>query len=110
MNTSMLRLTLVATWLGCFLVNAHWIDPDTSIKDQTTYAKAKSYVNAAHRPFQLVFSDEFEQDGRTFKDGQDPRWTAINRDDGKRILVSWLYFISGGCQCDPFHIIFLLFT
>jgi beta-glucan synthesis-associated protein KRE6 len=28
-----------------------------------------------------VFSDEFEQDGRTFHDGRDPRWTAINKND-----------------------------
>jgi hypothetical protein len=30
-----------------------------------------------------VFSDEFETDGRTFKDGEDPRWTAINKNDCK---------------------------
>jgi hypothetical protein len=30
-----------------------------------------------------VFSDEFEQDGRTFHDGHDPRWTAINKNDCK---------------------------
>ena len=28
-----------------------------------------------------VFSDEFEQDGRTFHDGNDPRWTAIHKND-----------------------------
>lgn len=28
-----------------------------------------------------VFSDEFNEDGRTFHDGQDPRWTAINKND-----------------------------
>ena len=26
----------------------------------------------------LVFSDEFESDGRTFGDGQDSRWTALD--------------------------------
>jgi hypothetical protein len=28
-----------------------------------------------------VFSDEFEKDGRSFKNGNDPRWTAINKND-----------------------------
>jgi beta-glucan synthesis-associated protein KRE6 len=31
-----------------------------------------------------VFSDEFEQDGRTFHDGKDPRWTAIKKNDCKQ--------------------------
>lgn len=33
-----------------------------------------------------VFSDEFEQDGRTFEDGADPRWTAIDKNDCKDLL------------------------
>jgi len=28
-----------------------------------------------------VFSDEFNEEGRTFNDGKDPRWTAINKND-----------------------------
>jgi beta-glucan synthesis-associated protein KRE6 len=28
-------------------------------------------------PLALVFSDEFEVEGRTFNDGDDPRWTAL---------------------------------
>lgn len=28
-----------------------------------------------------VFSDEFEQEGRTFNDGEDPRWTALDKND-----------------------------
>jgi hypothetical protein len=35
--------------------------------------------------FLQVFSDEFEQEGRTFHDGNDPRWTAINKNDCKRM-------------------------
>jgi hypothetical protein len=31
-----------------------------------------------------VFSDEFEQGGRTFHDGKDPRWTAIKKNDCKQ--------------------------
>jgi beta-glucan synthesis-associated protein KRE6 len=26
-------------------------------------------------------SDEFEKEGRNFADGQDPKWTAINKND-----------------------------
>lgn len=29
----------------------------------------------------MVFSDEFNVAGRSFHDGQDPRWTAVNKDD-----------------------------
>jgi len=28
-----------------------------------------------------VFSDEFETEGRSFEDGEDPKWTAINKND-----------------------------
>ena len=33
------------------------------------------------RNFQLVFSDEFNTPGRTFNDGSDPRWTALDKND-----------------------------
>jgi beta-glucanase (GH16 family) len=33
------------------------------------------------RHYQLVFSDEFNRDGRSFQDGNDPRWTALNKND-----------------------------
>jgi len=29
----------------------------------------------------LVMSDEFNVAGRTFNDGHDPRWTALNKND-----------------------------
>ena len=38
------------------------------------------FVCFLHLPTQ-VFSDEFEQDGRQFEDGADPRWTAIDKND-----------------------------
>lgn len=28
-----------------------------------------------------VFSDEFETDGRSFQDGQDSKWTALDKND-----------------------------
>jgi beta-glucanase (GH16 family) len=33
------------------------------------------------RVFELVFSDEFQVDGRQFYDGADPRWTAMDKND-----------------------------
>jgi hypothetical protein len=39
------------------------------------------------RLLRKVFSDEFEVDGRTFNDGNDPRWTAINKNDCKHLGV-----------------------
>lgn len=31
--------------------------------------------------FELVFSDEFNSPGRSFDDGKDPRWTALDKND-----------------------------
>ena len=33
------------------------------------------------RVYDLVFSDEFNVAGRSLNDGNDPRWTAMNKDD-----------------------------
>lgn len=33
------------------------------------------------RVYDLVFSDEFDSPGRTFEDGADPRWTAMEKND-----------------------------
>mmetsp|Transcript_31418 Transcript_31418/g.34785 ORF Transcript_31418/g.34785 Transcript_31418/m.34785 type:complete len:647 (+) Transcript_31418:99-2039(+) len=33
------------------------------------------------RQFEIVFSDEFNTPGRSFEDGKDPRWTALNKND-----------------------------
>eukprot|EP00542_Grammatophora_oceanica_P020398 CAMPEP_0194039022 /NCGR_PEP_ID=MMETSP0009_2-20130614/11211_1 /TAXON_ID=210454 /ORGANISM="Grammatophora oceanica, Strain CCMP 410" /LENGTH=561 /DNA_ID=CAMNT_0038681721 /DNA_START=332 /DNA_END=2017 /DNA_ORIENTATION=+ len=33
------------------------------------------------KDFKLVFSDEFNTPGRTFADGTDPRWTALDKND-----------------------------
>lgn len=52
-----------------------WIDPDT------IQAKLRTNSYVSQHPFELVFSDEFNEDGRTFRDGEDPRWTAIDKDD-----------------------------
>ena len=46
-----------------------WVDPDTPATAQNIKA------------FTTGESDEFEKDGRTFEDGADPMWTAINKSD-----------------------------
>ena len=68
-----ITLYLLAT--SIFFVNSGWVDPDTHDK----YKSTKSLVD--DRLFKLVFSDEFEVDNRYFRDGEDPKWTAIHKDD-----------------------------
>eukprot|EP00571_Detonula_confervacea_P000458 CAMPEP_0172315672 /NCGR_PEP_ID=MMETSP1058-20130122/25938_1 /TAXON_ID=83371 /ORGANISM="Detonula confervacea, Strain CCMP 353" /LENGTH=630 /DNA_ID=CAMNT_0013029803 /DNA_START=124 /DNA_END=2016 /DNA_ORIENTATION=+ len=57
--------------------DAGWVDPDTPEK---FFSRTSSYAKDT-REFELVFSDEFDQDGRSFQDGSDPRWTAIDKND-----------------------------
>ena len=47
-----------------------WVDPDTKDehKKMTSYTDGKSY--------DLIMSDEFNREGRSFKDGDDPMWTG----------------------------------
>ena len=70
-------LLSVAIALVCIVMNVRcgWVDPDTEASAHTI----KSYVDeTTHK---LVFSDEFNVEGRDFNDGNDPRWTAIHKDD-----------------------------
>ena len=39
------------------------------------------FVYGYGKVYDIVFSDEFEVGGRSFKDGADPRWTAMNKND-----------------------------
>lgn len=73
----MLRRGLLSLLVLCHLALQHagWVDPDTKDRDKTI----RSFAN--RREHKLVFSDEFNQDGRTFHDGHDPRWTAMDKDD-----------------------------
>ena len=68
------RLGVLLLLLSVSTTNASWVDPDTP---------AASLAAVSHKGelYRLVFSDEFEQSGRTFHDGHDPRWTALNKDD-----------------------------
>ena len=54
---------------------AGWIDADTPKNAQTITGYGD---NSKHT---LVMSDEFETTGRSFRDGEDPRWTAVHKND-----------------------------
>jgi beta-glucan synthesis-associated protein KRE6 len=54
---------------------AGWVDPATHGDSHRVISDVDGRV------YKLVFSDEFNTDGRGFSDGSDPRWTAINKDD-----------------------------
>lgn len=56
-------------------VRGGWIDPDTPEEFRTT----KSLLDGSE--YRLVMSDEFETPGRTFADGHDPTWTALDKSD-----------------------------
>jgi len=71
---SFLRLLIL---LSLRLVKSGWIDPDTALNHHSTAALTKGDT----RTYSLVFSDEFETEGRSFTDGQDPRWTALDKND-----------------------------
>ncbi|CAB9517136.1 Beta-glucan synthesis-associated protein KRE6 [Seminavis robusta] len=68
-------------------VQGAWVDPDTP-----KAAKAiKALSPDDKREYELVFSDEFEQDGRTFHDGTDPRWTAIKKNDYTNLALHFYH-------------------
>lgn len=46
--------------------------------DRDTPSAAQTWTSAAGTKYNLVFSDEFNQDGRTFWPGDDPFWEAQN--------------------------------
>ena len=52
-----------------------WVDPDTLPKDKVL----RSFSDGIK--YDLIMSDEFNRDGRTFIDGDDPKWTGIDRSD-----------------------------
>lgn len=52
-----------------------WVDPDTAAEHLTQMSLVDGHA------LTLVMSDEFNVDGRTFNDGHDPRWVALNKND-----------------------------
>eukprot|EP00931_Biecheleriopsis_adriatica_P090022 TRINITY_DN64073_c0_g1_i1.p1 TRINITY_DN64073_c0_g1~~TRINITY_DN64073_c0_g1_i1.p1 ORF type:complete len:687 (-),score=95.26 TRINITY_DN64073_c0_g1_i1:135-2147(-) len=59
---------------GILSLQASWIDADTPHSARVTSALSDAKVGV-HK---LVFSDEFELAGRSFREGSDPKWIAIN--------------------------------
>lgn len=68
-------ISLALASLSVRSVNGGWIDPDTP-EDKRTI---KSLVDGTD--YDLVMSDEFNVQGRSFKDGDDPTWTALDKSD-----------------------------
>jgi len=74
-STATRLLQLAVTLFHLHPTTSHWIDEDTpphlltttSLVDGTTY--------------HLVMSDEFNVPNRTFADGHDPMWTALDKSD-----------------------------
>ncbi|CAK4089265.1 unnamed protein product [Aphanomyces euteiches] len=59
-----------------------WIDVDTP-------ADVKTKVSSRGDKWELVMSDEFEIDGRTFEPGKDHVWTALDIPDGVNAAVEY---------------------
>lgn len=57
------------------VAQAGWIDPDTPKEKRTT----KSFVDGT--VYDLVMSDEFNIPSRSFADGHDNMWTALDKSD-----------------------------
>jgi len=57
--------------------------------DVDTPDSAKSWAGLDGNTYQLVFSDEFNQDGRTFKEQDDPFWQAVDLYDWKNQDLNW---------------------
>lgn len=68
-------LPLLLASLSATAVHAGWIDEDTPTHLRTT----NSLVDGTE--YHLVMSDEFNVPNRTFGDGDDPTWTALDKSD-----------------------------
>ena len=60
-----------------------WVDADTPPEACTSTSEFDQVE------LSLVFSDEFSTDGRTFADGGDPRWTALQLAPSTNEQVCW---------------------
>ena len=68
-----MNFAVLAMFIAC--TAAGWVDPDTPDEYRTTM----SAIDGSE--YELVMSDEFNIPGRTFKDGHDPTWTALDKSD-----------------------------
>jgi len=65
------------TWLLVIIhpIHGEWIDIDTPQNKRTT----KSFIDGT--TYELIMSDEFNVPNRSFTDGHDPMWTALDKPD-----------------------------
>merc|ERR1712087_599947 len=56
-------------------INGGWIDIDTPEE----FRQTRSFVDGT--VYDLIMSDEFNVPNRTFNDGDDPLWTALDKSD-----------------------------
>eukprot|EP00585_Thalassiosira_rotula_P009408 CAMPEP_0196137246 /NCGR_PEP_ID=MMETSP0910-20130528/5293_1 /TAXON_ID=49265 /ORGANISM="Thalassiosira rotula, Strain GSO102" /LENGTH=744 /DNA_ID=CAMNT_0041397683 /DNA_START=265 /DNA_END=2499 /DNA_ORIENTATION=+ len=75
MKSRSLLLLAASTTTAITVVQAGWIDEDTPPHLRTT----TSLVDGTE--YHLVMSDEFNIPNRTFADGDDPMWTALDKSD-----------------------------
>lgn len=65
-----------------FYTNSSGQIPDITgfrgLVDRDTPDNVLTRIGFDGHEYTLVFSDEFEQEGRTFNEGDDPYWTAID--------------------------------
>lgn len=54
------------------------IVPQLKVIDPDTPSSAQRWTNTQGQPYHLVFSDEFEEEGRTFWPQDDPFWEAVD--------------------------------
>ena len=83
----MVLLRLACAYLAATVLVAR-CDAASLIDDATpSHARTLSTDGVAYA---LVMSDEFNEDGRSFEDGMDPKWTAIeHRDSAAESLVDY---------------------
>jgi beta-glucanase (GH16 family) len=77
------------------------IDPATPESAYTRVGLSKANKGVT---YDLVFSDEFEVDGRSFYDGDDPYWTAVDLHYWATNNLEWyvpIPFCSRPCPRSP---------
>lgn len=57
--------------------------------DAATPQEVRSRVGSDGKDYELVFSDEFEQEGRSFYEGDDPFWEAVELWYGQTGDLEW---------------------
>ncbi|KAL1521465.1 hypothetical protein AB1Y20_021127 [Prymnesium parvum] len=65
---------MMALWAGAAAHDCCWCDKNTPESEMTTVGRDKA-------TYDLVFSDEFNEEGRDFANGKDTKWTALKIGD-----------------------------